>query len=167
MSVPHVRVIGAGLAGAEAAWQIAKCGVHVTLYEMKPHHMSPAHHSEGFAELVCSNSLRSLQLVNGVGLLKAELASMGSLIMEAAYATQVPAGAALAVDRDAFSRYITEKIESHPNIEVVRKELDTPMSDDITVCATGPLTDGKMADAIAELLPSQELHFYDATSWRR
>lgn len=164
MSAPRVRVIGAGLAGCEAAWQIARQGISVTLYEMKPHHMSPAHHSEDFGELVCSNSLRSMQLINGVGLLKAELSSMGSLIMEAAYATQVPAGSALAVDREAFSRYITEKIESHPNIEVVRQELHTPLSDEITVCATGPLTDGKMAEAIAALLPSQELHFYDAVA---
>ena len=113
MSKTKIKVIGAGLAGCEAAWQAAKLGVEVELYEMKPIKFSPAHHSEGFAELVCSNSLRSNDTSNAVGLLKEELRLMGSLILEAAYATAVPAGSALAVNRDDFSTYITEKIKSN------------------------------------------------------
>ena len=111
-----IKVIGAGLAGCEAAYAAARLGVKVELYEMKPEMRSPAHHSDGFAELVCSNSLRSNQLNNAVGLLKAELSMLGSLIMEAAYATEVPAGSALAVNRELFSSYITDKIKNHPNI---------------------------------------------------
>ena len=116
MANDKIIVIGAGLAGCEAAWQIAQMGVPVELYEMKPHKHSPAHHSNNFAELVCSNSLRSNQLNNAVGLLKEELRKMGSLIMEAAYATEVPAGSALAVNRNDFSEYITAKIKNHPLI---------------------------------------------------
>ena len=114
-----VKIIGAGLAGCEAAYQASRLGVPVELYEMKPIKKTPAHHSDGFAELVCSNSLRSNQLNNAVGLLKEELRLMGSLIMEAAYATEVPAGAALAVNREEFSSYITEKIKNDPNIKVI------------------------------------------------
>ena len=121
---PTITVIGGGLAGCEAAWQAAKQGARVRLVEMKPNKYTPAHHAEGFAELVCSNSLRSDSLANGVGLLKEEMRRMGSLIMEAADATRVPAGSALAVDRDLFSAYITEKIKNHPEIEVVSEEVE-------------------------------------------
>ncbi len=164
MKTPSVLIIGAGLAGCEAAWQAAEAGVDVTLWEMKPHRMSPAHKSEGYAELVCSNSLRSSQLSNGVGLLKAELSMMGSLIMQAAKATQVPAGSALAVNREEFSAYITEKIKQHPRITVVEKEATDLPKEGITVCATGPLTDGEMADAIARISGGEGLHFYDAVA---
>ena len=120
-----VNVYGAGLAGCEAAWQIAERGVRVKLYEMKPHKFTPAHHSNGFAELVCSNSLRSDSVINAVGLLKEEMRRLGSLIMMAAENTKVPAGSALAVDRELFSAFITEKIKNHPLIEVV--EADSPL----------------------------------------
>ena len=119
-----IKVIGAGLAGCEAAWQIAKRGISVELVEMKPEKKSPAHHSDTFAELVCSNSLRSNDVTSGVGLLKEELRRMGSLIMEAADATQVAAGGALAVDRTLFSEYVTDKIKNHPNITVKYEEAD-------------------------------------------
>ena len=165
MSANVVKVIGAGLAGCEAAWQAARLGAEVVLYEMKPHKFSPAHHSEGFAELVCSNSLRSSQLSNAVGLLKAELSELGSLIMEAAYASEVPAGSALAVNRDLFSKYITDKIASHPNIRVVHEEVTSLDTDgDITVVATGPLTSDAMSSAISEITGGTELHFYDAAA---
>ena len=118
-----VKVIGAGLAGSEAAWQLANRGIEVELYEMKPHKMSPAHHSANFAELVCSNSLRGDRLENAVGLLKEELRRVGSLIMECAEATRVEAGGCLAVDRDGFAAMVTEKIKNHPNITVVEEEV--------------------------------------------
>lgn len=159
-----IRVIGAGLAGAEAAWQAARLGAAVELYEMKPKKMSPAHHSGGFAELVCSNSFRSNQLGNAVGLLKEELFRMGSLVMEAAYATEVPAGSALAVNREEFSAYITEKIKSCPNIEVIEKEVTDIDFDTVTVVATGPLTSEGMAAFISELTGGRELHFFDAAA---
>ena len=136
MPIPTIKILGAGLAGSEAAWQAANCGVHVKLYEMKPKKFSPAHHKSGFAELVCSNSLRSNQTNNAVGLLKEELRTLGSLIMEAAYATEVPAGSALAVNRELFSDYVTEKIKSHPNIEVIEEEVCEFDTDEITVVAT-------------------------------
>ena len=158
-----IKVIGAGLAGCEAAWAAAKLGVKVELYEMKPHKFSPAHHKAGFAELVCSNSLRSNQLNNAVGLLKEELKSLGSLIMEAAYATEVPAGAALAVNRDEFSDYITEKIKSHPNITVIEGEV-AEIPEGIVVIATGPLTSEAFAEKISELTGGGELHFFDAAA---
>ncbi len=164
MTDKKIRVIGAGLAGCEAAWQAAKLGVQVELYEMKPLKFSPAHHKDGFAELVCSNSLRSNQLNNAVGLLKEELKLLGSLIIEAAYATQVPAGSALAVDRDKFSEYITEKIKSNPLIRVINEEVTDLSSDIITVVATGPLTDGPLADVISKLNNGGELHFFDAAA---
>ena len=125
-----VNVIGAGLAGCEAAWQIARAGVKVRLYEMKPKKFSPAHHSENFCELVCSNSLRSNQITNAVGLLKEELDIFSSLIMESAHRAAVPADAALAVDRNIFSQYITDKIRSHPNIEVISEEEAKRISDE-------------------------------------
>ena len=162
--MPSVKIIGAGLAGCEAAWQAARLGVRVTLYEMKPKKLSPAHHSENFAELVCSNSLRSNQLNNAVGLLKEEMRLMGSLIMEAALATEVPAGAALAVNRELFSNYITEKIKSHPNITVVEEEVSEVSDDSITVIATGPLTSEPMAEWISSLTGGSELHFFDAAA---
>ena len=166
MAKEYVNVIGAGLAGCEAAWQIANRGVRVRLYEMKPKKKTPAHHSERYAELVCSNSLRSSQLNNAVGLLKEELKLLGSLIMEAAYATAVPAGSALAVNRDEFSAYITEKIKSHPNIEIIEEEVTelSEDSDEITVVASGPLTSEPLARAISELTGGGELHFFDAAA---
>ena len=164
MSDKNVTVIGAGLAGAEAAWQIAKMGVAVELYEMKPIKRSPAHHSDNFAELVCSNSLRSNQLNNAVGLLKEELKKMGSLIMEAAYANEVPAGSALAVNRTDFSAYITERINNHPLITVHEEEVTSIDKDKITVVATGPLTSEALAGAIAEITGGGELHFFDAAA---
>lgn len=159
-----VNVYGAGLAGCEAAWQIAKRGVQVRLFEMKPEKYTPAHHSPQFAELVCSNSLRSDRVTNAVGLLKEELSRMDSLIMEAAYACRVPAGSALAVDREKFSAYITEKIKSHENIEVISHEVDSVEEDAVTVIATGPLTSDRMATYIEKTLGASGLHFFDAAA---
>ncbi len=164
MSTNCVKIIGAGLAGCEAAWQAAKLGCTVELYEMKPKKLTPAHHSTGFAELVCSNSMRSNQLNNAVGLLKEELRLMGSLIMEAAYATEVPAGSALAVNRELFSSYITEKIKSHPNIKVFEEEVLEIDKDKITVVASGPLTSDTLAKHISEITGGGELHFFDAAA---
>ena len=163
MMKPTVNIIGAGLAGSEAAWQAARLGAHVRLFEMKPEKFTPAHHSNGFAELVCSNSLRSDCTSNAVGLLKEELRRMGSLIMEAADATRVPAGSALAVDREKFSAYVTEKIRNHPDIEVISKEMTEP-EEGITVIASGPLTSDSLAQYIAETLGCQGLHFFDAAA---
>ena len=160
----EIAVLGAGLAGCEAAWQAANMGVRVRLYEMKPHKYTPAHHHEGYAELVCSNSLRSDALTNAVGLLKEEMTRCGSLIMQAARATRVPAGSALAVDRTAFSAYITDRIRSHPLIEVIEQEVTEPETDVITVVATGPLTSDGLADYIAETLGCGKLHFFDAAA---
>ncbi|MBQ5833474.1 MAG: methylenetetrahydrofolate--tRNA-(uracil(54)-C(5))-methyltransferase (FADH(2)-oxidizing) TrmFO [Clostridia bacterium] len=159
-----VEIYGAGLAGCEAAWQAACKGVPVRLYEMKPHKFTPAHHSKGFAELVCSNSLRSDCVSNAVGLLKEEMRRMGSLIMEAADATRVPAGSALAVDRSLFSAYITEKISKHPLIEIVHEERDTVREDVITVVATGPLTSDSLSDYLIRSLGCGDLHFFDAAA---
>ncbi len=159
-----VKIIGAGLAGCEAAWQAARLGVSVELYEMKPKHFSPAHHRDGFAELVCSNSLRSNDTSNAVGLLKAEMQTMGSLIIEAAYATAVPAGSALAVNRELFSDYITEKIKSHPLITVISEEVTELDGDTITVVASGPLTSDALAAEISKITGGGELHFYDAAA---
>lgn len=164
MSENTIKVIGAGLAGCEAAYAAARLGVKVELYEMKPHKRSPAHHSDGFAELVCSNSLRSNQLNNAVGLLKEELKQLGSLIIEAAYATEVPAGSALAVNRSEFSDYITNKIKNHPNITVIEEEITEIPKDGIVVIATGPLTSDAMAESISEYTGGSELHFFDAAA---
>ncbi|MBQ8371889.1 MAG: methylenetetrahydrofolate--tRNA-(uracil(54)-C(5))-methyltransferase (FADH(2)-oxidizing) TrmFO [Clostridia bacterium] len=164
MSTPTVRIIGAGLAGCEAAWQAARLGVNVELYEMKPKKRTPAHHTDGFAELVCSNSLRSNQLNNAVGLLKEELRLMGSLILEAAYATEVPAGSALAVNRELFSEYITKKISECPNIKVINEEATEASDDVITVIATGPLTSEPMAEYIKSITGDSGLHFFDAAA---
>ena len=160
----NINVYGAGLAGSEAAWQAARLGVHVTLYEMKPNKKSPAHHTDGFAELVCSNSLRSAEITNGSGLLKEELFRMGSLIMEAAKATQVAAGGALAVDRHLFSEYVTEKIRSCENITVVEQEMTDIPEDEITVVATGPLTSDALASKIGNMIGGKSLYFFDAAA---
>ena len=164
MSDKRITVYGAGLAGCEAAWQAAERGVKVRLVEMKPEKHTPAHHADGFAELVCSNSLRSDVTSNAVGLLKEEMRRMGSLIMQAADATRVPAGSALAVDREKFSEYITEKLRSHPNVEIVYAEADSVERDVVSVIATGPLTSEPMAKYIAEDLGFGSLHFFDAAA---
>ena len=156
-------VVGAGLAGCEAAWQLACRGVSVTLREMKPQEQTPAHHSADFAELVCSNSLRGAGLSTAPGLLKEELRRCGSLILEAADATRVPAGGALAVDREAFSAYITRKIRSHPNITVPPGRVDEIPAGPCII-ATGPLTDGRLAESIDALFGGEPLHFYDAAA---
>ncbi len=160
---PIVEIIGAGLAGCEAAWQAARLGAHVRLYEMKPKKYTPAHHYEGFSELVCSNSLRSDSTSNAVGLLKEEMRRMGSLILEAADATKVPAGSALAVDRVLFSDYVTEKIKNHPDIEVIEEER-TDIGGGVTVIATGPLSSEGMASFITSELGCNNLNFFDAAA---
>lgn len=159
-----IDVIGAGLAGCEAAWQASRFGVHVRLFEMKPKKYTPAHHRASFAELVCSNSLRSDRVTNAVGLLKEELSRLDSLIMEAAYNTRVPAGSALAVDRNLFSEYITEKIRHNKNIEVINDEVCEIEDDRITVVATGPLTSQPMSEYIEKKLGVGSLHFFDAAA---
>lgn len=159
------KVIGAGLAGVEAAWQIAEAGYKVTLAEQKPAKMSPAHKSEYFAELVCSNSLKASRLESAAGLLKEEMAMLGSLTVPVARECAVPAGGALAVDRDIFSKKVTDKIKNHPNIEIVyHEEENIDTADDlITIVATGPLTDGKMSGAIQSVC-GDYLSFYDAAA---
>ncbi|MDY5350325.1 MAG: methylenetetrahydrofolate--tRNA-(uracil(54)-C(5))-methyltransferase (FADH(2)-oxidizing) TrmFO [Candidatus Ventricola sp.] len=159
----QATVIGAGLAGCEAAWQLAIRGIPVTLIEMKPEKFTPAHHSAGFAELVCSNSLRSDQLTNAVGLLKEEMRQLGSLIMRCADGTRVPAGGALAVDREAFSKEVTAAMETHPLITVVRREV-TQLPRQDAVVATGPLTSDALAKEIAALPGLETLNFYDAAA---
>ncbi len=160
-----VQVIGAGLAGSEAAWQLARRGIPVELREMKPEKMTPAHHSPDFGELVCSNSLRSNQLENAVGLLKEELRRCGSLIMACADAHRVEAGGALAVDRYAFSAAITEKIKTHPNITVTEGEVTEIPPEGNVIFATGPLTSPALSEEIAKLFPdSRYLNFFDAAA---
>ena len=159
-----VKVIGAGLAGSEAAWQLAQRGLEVELYEMKPRKMTPAHHSPDFAELVCSNSLRGDRLENAVGLLKEELRRCGSLILACAEATRVEAGGCLAVDRQGFSRMVTEKIRSHPGIRVVEEEM-TQVPEGPVIIATGPLTSDALSRAISEYFgQTGYLHFFDAAA---
>jgi methylenetetrahydrofolate--tRNA-(uracil-5-)-methyltransferase len=159
-----ITVIGAGLAGSEAAWQLAQRGLQVRLYEMKPEKMTPAHTSPLFSELVCSNSLRGDDLSNAVGLLKEELRRMGSLIMASAEKHRVPAGGALAVDREAFAQTITDAIRSHPNIEIVAQEV-TAFPEGPCIVATGPLTSDGLIPAIQGVCPGDEfLHFYDAAA---
>ena len=160
-----VKVIGAGLAGSEAAWQLAQRGIEVELYEMKPHKMSPAHHTPDFAELVCSNSLRGDRLENAVGLLKEELRRVGSLILECAEATRVEAGGCLAVDRGGFARMVTEKIRNHPNITVIDQEV-TEVPEGPVIIATGPLTSDGMSEAIGKYFGGETdyLHFFDAAA---
>ena len=160
----HVTVIGAGLAGSECAWQLAQRGVQVTLCEMKPEKKTPAHETEYFAELCCSNSLRSDQLENAVGLLKEEMRRLGSLILSCADATRVEAGGALAVDRHGFARMVTERIRSHPNITVQEGEV-TEIPQGEVVIASGPLTSDALAERLGELLGEDTaLHFYDAAA---
>ena len=158
-----VTVVGAGLAGCEAAWQLLKRGVPVTLIEQKPKNYSPAHHSSLFAELVCSNSLRSDRMQNAVGLLKEEMRRMDSLVLAAADKARVPAGGALAVDRDSFSGYITETLKNHPLVTVEEREL-TEIPDSPAIIATGPLTSDALADAIAAMPEVSTLNFYDAAA---
>jgi methylenetetrahydrofolate--tRNA-(uracil-5-)-methyltransferase len=159
-----VIVIGAGLAGSEAAWQLAERGVRVRLFDMKPERLSPAHSSQDFAELVCSNSLRANTLGNAVGLLKEEMRRLGSLVIRVADATAVPAGKALAVDRVRFARGITEAIEAHPKIEIVRQRVTRIPQARPVILATGPLTDSELAEDLARVLGEEYLYFYDAIS---
>lgn len=159
-----VNVYGAGLAGSEAAWQLAERGVKVDLYEMKPHKKSAAHKNNNFAELVCSNSLRADSLQNAVGLLKEEMRLLNSIIMEAADATRVPAGGALAVDREGFSSYITEKLRNHPNINIIEEEVSGVDENTPTIIATGPLTSDVMAEYIKNMLSDDGLYFFDAAA---
>lgn len=160
----NLHIIGAGLAGCEAAWQAANCGISVQLFEMKPIKFSPAHKSNTFAELVCSNSLRAAGLSNAVGLLKEEMRHLQSLIMQCADATKVPAGGALAVDRDSFSNMITDKIKNHPNITVISKEVTEIDSGVPTIIAAGPLVSDALANAIQQLTGDEYLHFFDAAA---
>ena len=158
-----VNVIGAGLAGSEAAYQLAKRGIQVKLYEMRPVKNTPAHHTQNFAELVCSNSLRADGLANAVGVLKEEMRILDSLIMKAADANAVPAGGALAVDREGFSGQITEFLSNHPNIEVIREEL-TEIPEGPTIVATGPLTSDALSAYIREMTGHNSFYFYDAAA---
>lgn len=158
-----VNVVGAGLAGSEAAWQLAKRGIKVRLYEMRPKKNTPAHHTGNFAELVCTNSLRANQLTNGAGLLKEEMRQLDSLIMKAADENSVPAGGALAVDRDAFSGEITRTLHENENITVIEEELKE-LPQGLTVIATGPLTSDSLASSIKEFMGDEGLYFYDAAA---
>ena len=163
MTAPAATVIGGGLAGCEAAWQLAERGIRVQLTEMKPAKMSPVHHSAQLAELVCSNSFRSDRLTNAVGLLKEEMRMMGSLIMKCADATRVPAGGALAVDRDGFAGLVTDSIRNHPNIQVIQEEADA-VPEGAASIATGPLTSDALAGAIRQIPGLSTLNFFDAAA---
>ncbi len=160
----HLIIIGGGLAGCEAAWQASSRGTKVSLFEMKPTRFSPAHRSENLGELVCSNSLKSTSLENAVGLLKEEMRRLGSLIVEAADHTKVPAGGSLAVDREEFSRYITRALEKREGVELIRREVDRIPLDLPTIIATGPLTSDRLAKEIMALTGTRSLYFYDAIS---
>lgn len=162
----EIKIIGGGLAGCEAAFQIAKKGYKVKLYEMKPVKFSPAHSNENLAEIVCSNSFKSNRITNACGLLKEELRTLGSLLIECADKTAVPAGQALAVDREIFSELVTKKIEENSNIEIIREEFneDITKTNDVVVIATGPLTSEKLAKCISKLTGDEGLHFYDAAA---
>jgi len=160
----YINVIGAGLAGCEAAWQAAKRGVQVRLFEMKPKKFTPAHKMDLFAELVCSNSLRSDNLTNAVGLLKEEMRRLDSLIMKCADETRLPAGGALAVDREGFSKSVTEAVKSHPYVKVFNEEVTSLPEDGITVIATGPLTTDVFAEHIMKVTGRDSLYFYDAAA---
>lgn len=164
MNDSKITVVGAGLAGCEAAWQIAGFGIHVDLIDMKPHKMTPAHHNVGFAELVCSNSLKSDRLDNACGLLKEELRKLGSVCIAAADENRVPAGSALAVDRSSFSSSITEKIQSHPLIEVHSREVDSIPDSGTVIIATGPLTTPALLQSITGVTGEDRLYFYDAAA---
>lgn len=158
-----VNVIGAGLAGSEAAWQIANQGVKVRLYEMRPQKLTPAHHTENFAELVCTNSLRANRLTNAAGLLKEEMRTFNSIIMESADKHSVPAGGALAVDRETFSKEVTEKLHNHPNVEIINEEI-AEIPEGLTVIATGPLTSDALAKDITKFTGNDGLFFFDAAA---
>lgn len=160
----RVKVIGAGLAGCEAAWQLARQGIECLLYEMKPKKYTPAHRKEYFAELVCSNSLKAERIENACGLLKEEMRFFGSLMMEAADVARVPAGGALAVDRDIFSQFITDKIKNEPLIHIVNEEITDINPDEYTIIATGPLTSDGLSQAIARLTGNDNMYFYDAAA---
>lgn len=163
MEQKKVNVIGAGLAGCEAAWALANRGVSVSLYEMKPQKRSPAHHTDMFCELVCSNSLKAARVESAAGLLKEEMRTLGSITMHAAANTSVNAGGALAVDRDDFSAFVTEKIKNHPNISVINQEITEIDFNDITIIATGPLTSDPLAEQIRKIC-GDSLSFYDAAA---
>ncbi|MGE5704867.1 MAG: FADH(2)-oxidizing methylenetetrahydrofolate--tRNA-(uracil(54)-C(5))-methyltransferase TrmFO [Clostridia bacterium] len=163
MSKPFVTVVGAGLAGSEAAWQIAQAGVNVKLYEMRPKVQTPAHHTEKFAELVCSNSLRANSLTNAVGVLKEEMRRLDSVIIEAADRCAVPAGGALAVDRHEFADYVTEAVRNHPLIEVITEEV-TELPNGPTIIASGPLTSPALSVQLKQLTGEEYLYFYDAAA---
>ncbi len=163
VKMKKVNILGAGLAGCEAALQIAARGIYVDLYEMKPIKRSPAHHSDGFAELVCSNSLKAERVDSAAGLLKTEMRRLGSVCMEAADTCRVPAGGALAVDRDIFSEYITERIKENPYITVIEKVVEE-IPEGVSVIATGPLTDGALVQSLKEKLKSEHLSFFDAAA---
>lgn len=158
-----VNIVGAGLAGSEAAFQLAERGIHVNLYEMRPVKQTPAHHTNQFAELVCSNSLRGNALTNAVGVLKEEMRRLDSLIIAAADHARVPAGGALAVDRHDFAGYITEKLRNHPNVTVSNEEV-TSIPEGPTIIATGPLTTEPLAKEIVALTGKDQLYFYDAAA---
>ena len=164
MTLRQVQVVGAGLAGCEAAWQLACRDVPVTLTEMKPVQMSPAHHLPTLSELVCSNSLRAARLENAVGLLKEEMRRLGSLIIDCAGQSALPAGGALAVDREQFSRLVTQRIDAHPLISRVCARADAIPDDELVIVATGPLTDSALFDAINSALGTTPLHFFDAAA---
>ncbi|MBQ3929136.1 MAG: methylenetetrahydrofolate--tRNA-(uracil(54)-C(5))-methyltransferase (FADH(2)-oxidizing) TrmFO [Clostridia bacterium] len=159
----YINVLGAGLAGCEAAYQIAKRGIKVRLYEMKPHKMTPAHRSEMFCELICSNSLKAARIESAAGLLKEEMRRIGSLLMDCADQCAVPAGGALAVDRDQFSAMVTQAVKNHPLIEIIELEVTDIPQDGITVVATGPLTSDALAEKIASMCGGS-LHFFDAAA---
>ena len=158
-----VNIIGAGLAGSEAALYLAKQGIKVRLFEMRPLKMGPAHHSNNFAELVCSNSLKSMNIDNACGLLKQEIKLLGSIIMEASEHTSVPSGSALSVDREEFSKYITAKIKNEPLIEIVYQEVET-LPEGITIIATGPLTSEVLTKNLQTLIGQEFLNFFDASA---
>jgi methylenetetrahydrofolate--tRNA-(uracil-5-)-methyltransferase len=162
--MPKITIIGAGLAGSEAAWQAAAAGVEVELYEMRPKVMTPAHHTGLFAELVCSNSLRAAALENAVGLLKEEMRQLDSLVMRAADACRLPAGGALAVDREGFSAYITKALTEHPLVRVIHEELTELPADRPLIAASGPLTSPALAARLAALTGEEYLYFYDAAA---
>lgn len=163
MNEKEVKVIGAGLAGSEAAWQLAKRGIKVKLYEMRPKKMTPAHKTDLFAELICSNSLRAASIENAVGLLKEEMRRFDSIIMKAADNSKVEAGGALAVDREAFSFYVTEKIKTHPLIEVVEEEVET-IPDGPTIISSGPLTSEVLSNSIKGFFGEEYLYFFDSVA---
>ena len=160
----YIAVIGGGLAGCEAAYQIAKRGIKVKLYEMKPIKYSPAHSNKDLAEIVCSNSLKSNLLTNACGLLKEELRRLDSLLIKCADETAVPAGQALAVDREKFSKLVTDKIKENSNIEIINQEVTKIPEDVITIIATGPLTSDELYKSISKLIGEEKLFFYDAAA---